>query len=105
MSYHVRITPKLVEHCVGGEKSYSWYCPGCKEGHTIPVPRWTFDGNVERPTFSPSILRTAAPSDYRCHSFVENGQIRFCGDCNHALAGQTVDMVDFPETYDPAIGV
>lgn len=29
----------------------------------------------------------------RCHLFVTNGQIIYCGDCPHDLAGKTVDML------------
>ena len=28
----------------------------------------------------------------RCHSFITDGRISFCGDSEHALAGQTVDL-------------
>jgi len=36
-------------------------CPGCNEGHMIrhgegPGPRWTWNGNAEKPTFTPSVL-------------------------------------------------
>jgi len=30
---------------------------------------------------------------------VTNGKIDYCGDCGHALAGKTIDMVDFPEYW------
>jgi hypothetical protein len=33
-----------------------------------------------------------------CHSFVEEGRIKFLGDCTHALVSQTVDLPDWPET-------
>lgn len=35
---------------------------------------------------------------YHCHSIVTNGQIIFCSDSSHALAGQTVDL---PEITSP----
>ena len=31
-----------------------------------------------------------------CHHFVTEGKIQFCGDCTHALRGQTVELPDFP---------
>jgi Family of unknown function (DUF6527) len=74
-------------------------CPGCGSRHQIwigngPGPRWTFDGNYERPTFSPSILvrwnERAVPKV--CHSFVRDGQIQFLNDCTHELAGKTVPL-------------
>jgi len=79
------------------ETSYWLYCPGCEDAHRINQT-WQFDGNVERPTFSPSILVNGAMAHgTRCHSFVKAGQWQFLDDCDHKLAGQTVDMVDLPE--------
>src|SRR4051794_31108739 len=80
---------------------YSWTCPGCRCTHRVHVrddgkgPSWTFDGNLDRPTFSPSILvREYVGEDVSsvCHSFVRVGRIVFLSDCTHHLAGQTVDM-------------
>jgi hypothetical protein len=102
-------------------------CPGCDEFHVVstapraPGPRWTWNGDTERPTFSPSILvrtirknLTPAEEDlydhlmtqtggrdmvlhdprfsYVCHSFVVAGQIQFLADSTHHLAGQTVPI-------------
>lgn len=43
---------------------WALYCPGCRYDHDLAVaqyieggnPQWDFDGNIERPTFSPSLL-------------------------------------------------
>lgn len=84
-------------------------CPGCCQLHQVsvgdgPGPRWGFNGNYDRPTFSPSILVTyngpdagMDHGDYTappavCHSFVTDGQIQFLTDCTHELAGQTVPL-------------
>jgi len=60
--------------------------------------RWSFDGNFESPTFSPSLLNTwqfvGGKPEKRCHLFVKNGQIEYCSDSTHSLAGKTVPMVD-----------
>lgn len=96
-----------------------FWCPGCEEMHVVNSG-WTFDGNYEKPTFSPSILVTVGhytpshrgdcwctwnerhPNDStrfkcsRCHSFVRNGRIEFLSDCSHALAGQTVELLPPP---------
>jgi len=91
-------------------------CPGCEDTHSIrvgdgPSPRWGFNGNFERPTFTPSILvRWNEPSDVEgefddtskdkqmiCHSFVTDGQIQFLSDCTHALAGKTVELPSMGE--------
>lgn len=78
-------------------------CPACGYGHffrTVPhdnLPVWSFNGDRDRPTFSPSMLVNATmhdrdPKNIRCHSFVRNGRIEFLGDCSHAMAGQTVEL-------------
>lgn len=91
-------------------------CPGCAlDGssglHALPVnttehsPAWTFDGNEEAPTVSPSILThheqsaTDPRPTYRCHSFLRAGVWEFLGDCTHALAGQHVPMVELPAWF------
>jgi hypothetical protein len=51
---------------------------------------WTWNGDVELPTVTPSIV---APATH-CHLFIEHGQLRFLHDCRHALAGTTVPMED-----------
>lgn len=80
-----------------------FWCPGCKSYHSFEVGRWTFNGNFESPTFSPSLLITI-PSDpnYRCHLFVRDGKIKYCSDSNHEFAGQTINMesVDLDERYE-----
>lgn len=104
---------------VGDGGRVRFLCPGCDEFHSITVgegaaPRWGFNGNGDAPTFTPSILvtgvqflteeqearvaagETIEPDPLRCHSFVTDGKIRFLADCTHALAGQTVDLPDYP---------
>lgn len=75
-----------------------FYCPGCEKAHPFDK-RWSFNGNVERPTFSPSLLLHPHPTkdghSPRCHLFVRDGAIQYCGDCEHGLAGQTVPMEDW----------
>jgi hypothetical protein len=100
-------------------KSLSFRCPGCDDWHTIDVTRWAWNGDLDLPTISPSILVTSGhyvsshqpgvdscwcdydrenpenPSGFSCaicHSFVRDGRIEFLSDCTHKLAGQTVDL-------------
>lgn len=75
-------------------------CPGCELIHS-PNDTWTFNGDFEKPTFEPSILVTAG-DQLRCHSFVTDGNIKFLDDCNHALAGETREIPEWPygDTYD-----
>jgi hypothetical protein len=35
---------------------------------------------------------SAAGAPTRCHSFVTDGNIAYCPDCTHALAGKTVPL-------------
>lgn len=102
-----------------------FWCPGCDETHVVFVgagdgPRWGYNGNPEKPTFTPSVLIKSGhfASSHRpddpcwcnyearfgrkphfkckvCHSFITDGRIQFLGDCTHALAGQTVDLPDW----------
>lgn len=74
------------------------FCPGCEQGHVFTTNspnakhNWTFNGDMDSPTFSPSMLVNKSWPERRCHSFVRNGQIQFLGDCFHELKGQTVDL-------------
>lgn len=82
-----------------------FWCPGCKQRHTFNInragrPVWTFNGNMERPTFTPSLLY--ADKTPRCHLFLTDGLLLFLTDCGHELAGQTVDLPDIPD--DMVIG-
>lgn len=81
-----------------GEGSYFIKCPGCKSWHPFNVdpsrPQvWQFNGDVNKPTFTPSLLVNGSHPESRCHLFLTNGKIQFLSDCHHELAGQTVDMV------------
>lgn len=93
----------LVSPIMAFEKGqYIFKCPGCKCLHVITVennggPCWTFNGDVNKPTFEPSLLCNQSFPDARCHSFIRNGQIQFLGDCYHELKGQTVDIPLFED--------
>lgn len=127
---------RVLRNVAGG--GLSFLCPGCASvpttgtgrcAHTVwvgegPGERWGWNGDAERPVFTPSVLVThglwtppVTPENieqwrierweqrkvqYVCHSFVgcngaQPGQIIFLGDCTHALAGQTVDLPPWPE--------
>lgn len=82
-----------------------FWCPGCASAHQVrvgegPGPRWGFNGDYDKPTFTPSVLvsyngpdagQNGAPPAI-CHSFVRDGQIQFLGDCTHGLSGQTMPL-------------
>lgn len=77
---------------------YVWYnCPGCKHNHGVPAERWHWNGSTESPTLSPSVRHYIPAGENRpekttCHYHVQNGSIAYCGDCEHELSGQTVEM-------------
>ena len=69
--------------------------------HYIPTSgntAWAFNGNLESPTFSPSV-KHSWPSGKQCHYFINDGRIDFCGDSTHALAGQTVPLLPINDQY------
>ena len=55
---------------------------------------WDFNGDMERPTFTPSMLIHPGGIYVREHFFIRDGKIEYLADCDHAMAGMTVDMVD-----------
>lgn len=67
-------------------------CPGCGMSHLFDN-RWNFNGDVDKPTFTPSML-ARWPENNVCHSFVTDGKIKFLNDCTHDLKGQEVEMLD-----------
>lgn len=87
-----------------------------EQPNAVSGARWSFDGNTESPTFSPSVLcfhyvgadggieggwkdGKPAPGAKRvtdCHYHLHAGQLKFCADSPHALAGQTVPLPPLP---------
>lgn len=94
---------KVLRHV--GEGLYGFRCPACKRAHLMNTDRsfegspcWDFDGNYEKPTFSPSLLcRKDGPN--RCHSFIKNGIIEFLGDCQHELANKHVPIPNWDDHH------
>lgn len=76
---------------------YIFRCRGCQGLH-VYGPGWIFNGNLEAPTFMPSLLNTWDFGELKqkkiCHLFVKDGQIEYLSDCTHSLAGKTVSMID-----------
>ena len=73
------------------------YCPACNTHHLFVKGRWNFNGDYEKPTFSPSMLVKGGPcnkdgSDRICHSFVKDGKIQYLSDCTHKYVGKTIDL-------------
>lgn len=106
-----------------GNGVYSFFCPGCGHDHVFytgknyePKVRWSFNGNVNAPTFGPSLLNRwgkqadphwKEPTEIeapvngwsgRCHLFVKDGLINYCNDCTHSYNGKkNVPMKDIDE--------
>ena len=76
---------------------YAFHCPGCKYGHMFEVPRWNWNGSLDKPTFTPSLLVNKDFPESRCHSHVADGKIQFLNDCHHELRGQTVEIPDWDD--------
>jgi hypothetical protein len=86
----------------------SFWCKGCGEAHNVTVagagPVWGWNGSLDSPTMSPSLLVTYNGDDAGidgappavCHSFVREGRIEYLGDCTHTLAGRTTDLPEWP---------
>jgi hypothetical protein len=78
-------------------------------------PVWGWNGSVDAPTFTPSILirgvqpltdaeaesvfngENIEPRPLYCHSFVNDGRIQFLDDCTHSLKSQTVDIPEWED--------
>ena len=78
-----------------------FWCDGCGDPHAFEVPRWTFDGDYDRPTFEPSLLLRSTQGEdmtpHVCHLFLRDGQLQYLGDCTHKLAGKTVSLPEPPD--------
>ena len=96
----------------------SFWCEACGFSHTVKINApdnsgWGFNGSREAPTLTPSVKLTLPRPSHNpaevndrtkdielcCHSFVRAGRIEYLSDCTHALAGQTVDLKEFPEGW------
>ncbi len=103
----------MIRHVDDHGKKYdclAFVCPGCiamvggtglhmlAVNTTVKSPSWDWNGNLEKPTLTPSIL-TGKGSDKICHSFLTSGVFKYLGDCNHELANQEVPMVDLPDWF------
>lgn len=104
------------------ERGHAHWCPACEEMHVIP-DSWTFDGNLEKPTFQPSVRISGKQHlivngkwtgewvrgpdgkalDYCCHYVLTAGVLDFKDDCTHALRSRLVPLPELPpELRDPA---
>lgn len=99
-----QISPLLLRNESDGKIYYLYFCPGCKGEHLIPAEigiklpgRWEFNGNANLPSFQPSVRHFVPaqgnlPERTFCHYFITEGQIIYCGDCDHWLNSKTVPL-------------
>jgi hypothetical protein len=58
---------------------------------------WTFDGNLDKPTFTPSFKHTGGRGPtWVCHYVLMVGVLTFQDDCSHALKKREVPLPDLP---------
>ena len=91
-----RVVASLAALCpaCGFEHSFRVDLEG--HGHYESMSIWSFNGDYERPTFSPSMgfnLHSQVEHHPRCHSFLRDGVWQFLGDCTHEMANQHVPMI------------
>lgn len=95
---------KKLETVVNIDKSvygYAVYCPGCNQVHVIATSghiAWTFNNDMEKPAFQPSLMVNrdlSNPTAPRCHSYITEGKFQYLDDCTHALANQTIEIPEF----------
>jgi len=98
------VSSKLRKWAGDGKVGFTYWCQGCEQLHGVVVEgpgAWGFNGNLERPTFTPSVLTTWTEGpqriEKRCHTFITDGMVQFLADCTHALAGKTDPLPDLPE--------
>jgi hypothetical protein len=97
---------------------FAHWCPGCEEMHKLP-DGWAFDGNLEKPTFTPSFKHegiqrffvdgkwtgdwkrdaNGSTIPYICHYILTAGVLNFCGDSTHNLAGKLIPLPLLPEGF------
>lgn len=85
---------------------HAHWCPACEQVHILP-DSWTFNGDVQRPTFSPSFEHTyvywtggvnarglgQGERQLRiCHYIITDGRIQFCPNSWHGRS----DIVQMP---------
>lgn len=101
----------MKQYCVReSEEEWVLHCPATG---WIRIPRdgrWTFNGDYEKPTFSPSFNETwgsegqsfeefkSGPPSGRNHCFIRDGHIQYLADCTHSLKGQTVPVPPLTES-------
>lgn len=101
----------------GSDERLAYWCQGCNEIHQVRIKgagSWGWNGDVERPVFTPSVAvsypaNPKASEEFKewrtarmCHTFIgcngaQPGEVIFLVDCTHALAGTVQPLPDLPD--------
>lgn len=99
-----------------GRSAWVW-CPGCKQPHIFDLVgldgskpyrgiEWTWDGNLEAPTFQPSMLAFHSvhlcPEDYEHYEVCEDPD--GCGERGHAILNMEGIWADAPPEDERILG-
>lgn len=101
-----------------GQKYVGFVCPCGQCGYRgdaykeLPVDSpdgrgWFFNYDLHNPSFlhrnpHPSSILTQWEDESGkkvCHGWLENGHIRFAGDCTHPFANQTLPLPEIPDKW------
>lgn len=88
-------------------KRLLFYCRGCDEIHAIVIDGtrgWSWNNDTQKPTVTTSVLSvwTNRTTNERrtCHLFIENGNLRFLGDCTHEYKDVIIPMDPFNKFFE-----
>jgi phage terminase large subunit GpA-like protein len=64
------------------------WCPACEMAHALPADNgWTYNGNPDAPTFTPSFRQMRVRDGKDCHYNITNGMIVWHNDSWHGRRG------------------
>lgn len=72
-----------------------FFCPACFKKHELDMPPYQFTGTTEKPTLNKPYLFMDKRRRVTCAGTIEDGFIEFSTTCEHYLAGQKAEMVDY----------
>lgn len=77
-------------------RQFLYHCVGCGCEHAFGLKseggNHTFNMDMEHPSVSPSLLANFGGDSKLCHSYIVNGMIQYLPDCQHSLAGKTIEL-------------
>ena len=94
---------QILKNQDGKDSLAVFYCPACRREHPYninndnPKHNWSFNNDLDKPSFTPSLRVLDGKGGTECHLFVTDGIIHYCGDCPHELAGKSVALPEISE--------